>query len=440
MIPLSVLIFATVLFSLATNGANGSCSVQFRYPKPQMVVHFGSKHLLRETPDTLTGELYEKYDIYCKHGFQTQSYENIDGQHKELKCESNYYFYMDTPNYSTQQVNWISCSGSQSSRMFESFTKLPDCENEMTLVVGHDFKELGSLKNIAICYDLLKAKVKYVAYTAYPSKMKIIEKTQIGQLNSLGLDVEVSPTNAMFNAISTTDILNALKKDRQLKQLFGDETFEYTNLIQDNAFKGDFDESSMAVKMLNIVWLRALRSGNWRHLLNALDVANLNGKYDVRIGVSGVVKLPMLQSCNVTQQMLLELPNGDTVAVPSHIWAHIRHLPQQSEASINNATNDEFVAIAHNSPFVTNDQRQELCNSMCHEVPWLKDSLFMKLQNYPIYGVVQCCRVADVVDKLDYFPKSNGPPPSLDAPKYWILPRPPPPKFEVQDENDDEID
>jgi len=54
---------------------------------------------------------------------------------------------------------------------------------------------------------------------------------------------------------------------------------------------------------------------------------------------------------------------------------------------------------------------------MCNEVDWLKDTLFSKLQHYPVYGIVQCCRLSDVADKLDNFPKSVDVPADLKLPR-----------------------
>ncbi|XP_034484307.1 uncharacterized protein LOC117789364 isoform X2 [Drosophila innubila] len=329
-------------------------------------------------------------DLQCNyHVYQ------ITDPHLQLICDHNGFTKYLESHGSEVTVERLECADSQSLGMYESRTALPDCEDFMTLVVGFDFGELGSLKNVAICYDIVKQQLKYISYTAYPTNL--IEKTQEGQLDRLGLDVGVTYSNSMFKQISTLDITNGFSKDKQLKLLFGEETFEYQNLIQDMTFKSDL---STFENMLSIVWLRALRNGNWKHLLNALQKANLNGKYDVRVGVSGVVSLPMLQNCNETRQLTIDLENGDTVSVPAHIWAHIRAL----QPSLNGT--DEFVVVAHNSPFITNNERLGLCSSICEQVDWLKDTLFSKLQHYPVYGIIQCCRLSDVEDKLDNFPTS----------------------------------
>lgn len=136
----------------------------------------------------------------------------------------------------------------------------------------------------------------------------------------------------------------AMRNDKQFQTMFGEETFEYSNLIQDDAFGEILDEYK---SMLNILWLRPLRTGNWKNFLNALKIASLNTHYDVRVGVSGSASTPLYQNCNETRTLSISLSSGVTITVPAFIWAHVRALQPS-----NNST-DEFVAIGHNSPFVS---------------------------------------------------------------------------------------
>lgn len=68
----------------------------------------------------------------------------------------------------------IQCAHTQVSELYESLSAMPDC-TDMTLVFGNKFDEFRSIKNAAICYDLLGQKLKYAAYTAYPPKTRVIE-------------------------------------------------------------------------------------------------------------------------------------------------------------------------------------------------------------------------------------------------------------------------
>ncbi|KAM8719830.1 hypothetical protein ACLKA7_005970 [Drosophila subpalustris] len=249
--------------------------------------------------------------------------------------------------------------------MYESHTAMPDCEDFMTLVVGFDFGDLGTLKNIAICYNVANRQILYISYTAYPTNL--IQKFQAGSLGRLGLDVRVTFANEVFKEISTLDITNALRDDEQLNQLLDGETFEYQSLIRDKALKSDLNGFE---KMLSI------------------------------IGVSGIVNLPGLPNCNETRQLTIDLANGETVAVPALIWAHIR-----GQNTTRDATDAEFVVIAHNSPYASYSERRNLCNSMCQEIHWLTGTRFIKLQHNPNFGLVQCCRTSEIAHKLDHFPK-----------------------------------
>lgn len=145
---------------------------------------------------------------------------------------------------------------------------------------------------------------------------------------------------------STSNLNQAIQRDHQFQTMFGTETFEFSNLIQDDTFGNSLESYK---EMLNIVWLRALRNGNWRNLMSALKIANLvNGNYDVRVGVSGTVSTPITENCNETRSLTIQLESGITVDVPAFIWAHIRALKP-----LNISNNDEFVAVAYNSPFVS---------------------------------------------------------------------------------------
>lgn len=137
--------------------------------------------------------------------------------------------------------------------------------------------------------------------------------------------------------------MNAFRTDKQLSVVFGTGTFEYANLIQDDVFSQDLNEFE---GMISIVWLRALRNGNWRHFLNALRDASVHDKFDVNVGVSGTVAMPTLNACEDNRTLSIEVDSENTIIVPALIWAHIRNVGPALNAS-------EFVVIAHNSPFVS---------------------------------------------------------------------------------------
>lgn len=73
---------------------------------------------------------------------------------------------------------------------------MPDCNEYMSLVVGQNFGNLGSLKTAAMCYDIVKQQLKYVSYTAYPQKIKVLEKVKAAAISAQHIGI---------NNISFTD-------------------------------------------------------------------------------------------------------------------------------------------------------------------------------------------------------------------------------------------
>ncbi|XP_017872636.1 PREDICTED: uncharacterized protein LOC108620242 isoform X1 [Drosophila arizonae] len=410
---LNVFILGLIGVSLPFHSASQRCNLLTISPLPPLTVtQLGSKHWVSVTGPILTLESSESVDLYCESGFKYYipsygRYEEFNANRTTISCKRNRFILLD--HSSEPEVESVSCRDNAISPIFESRTSMPNCEGYMSLVVGRAFEEFGSLKRFAICYDIDKQQLKYISYTAYT---KWLEPTQAGQLNRLGLDIEVIYSQHLFKPYGSESVEAAFRDDRRLMSLFGAKTFEYATLIQDEPLssgQGEFKE------MLSIIWLRALLNGNWRHFLNALKSASINAKYDVNVGVSGTISLPTTIACNDSRQLSVELDSGYTVTVPALIWAQVRAVAPNANVT------EEFVIIAHNSPFLKIDERNELCESMCHEVPWLRQSLFGKLQQYPVYGLAQCCHVADVQHKLENFPKSQAAPNSRDLP-----PLPPP--------------
>lgn len=108
--------------------------------------------------------------------FKFSPYENRITEMKRIKltCKDNT-FYSDIVDYG---LNSIKCLGNRISPIYESKISMPDCNQYMSLVIGQSFGEYGSIKNVAICYDIVKQQLKYVSYTAYPSKIKVLEQVR----------------------------------------------------------------------------------------------------------------------------------------------------------------------------------------------------------------------------------------------------------------------
>ncbi|XP_001355341.3 uncharacterized protein [Drosophila pseudoobscura] len=399
MLPLYTLILGLSVLSILPEDVIGRCEMAIMDPAPVILTSFGSRHLLTDAQVPFVRDSYESVQMYCAGGFEVNggsyNWMKLKDTSEIFTCNLDHF---NSKKYPSHAISSVRCRGTTVSLMFESRTSLPDCGDHMTLVVAQDFGEMGSIKSAGICYDIVGLELKYVSYTAYPPKNRLIEKVQLGQLNVLGLDINVTYTKSLFKTVSPMVIEEYWKKDNQLKQLFGGVIFEYTSLVQDEDIRRQLAGYE---EMLSVVWLRSLRTGNWRLWLNALQAAiePAGSKFDIRLGVSGQLSMPLMRECNASRILSIELDNGHSpLKLPAHIWAHVRDLHPTGKAQ------DEFVVIGHNSPFFKAEDMNEFCPTMCEQVAWLKNSVFGSLRDYPAYGLVQCCRVQDVAHKLDNFP------------------------------------
>ncbi|XP_037725651.1 uncharacterized protein LOC119557141 [Drosophila subpulchrella] len=377
----------------------GTCKMEAGPNFPLVITQFGSKLLESDSIGTYEREDGETIDLYCGSGFSYQRSGYGEASSTKVKatmhCHSNGYFYDQRTDNPMSNVRCLKGA----LQMFESETSMQNCEGDMTLVLGHEFDGKGSIKSAALCYDILSSRMKYIGYTTFPTKNRIITKTQVGQLNDIGLDINVTYQKYLIKTVSQGEIDAYLAKERQLTQLFAGGTFQIGSLVQDEAvarqLRGYED-------MMSTIWMRALRAGNWKHWIQAMRDASDAIHFDVRLGVSGDLELPMAigRPCNASRSLKIELADGSSIPIPAHIWAHVHALEKTG------GVQDEFVLIGHNSPFLSSDNSSDFCPSMCDQVSWLRSSLFGSLREFPAYGLVQCCRVEDVASKLDNFPGS----------------------------------
>ncbi|XP_017112993.1 uncharacterized protein LOC108136394 [Drosophila elegans] len=388
-----------VLFAAAMHNSNveKTCQINTLKKAPLVVTTIGSKTLLSGYSDLIERNKSEEIDLYCGTGFLFKN----DGKNQffsdytteTLSCQKDGSFLfknheglrIDGDKKSVECINGVAA-------LFESRTSLPNCKEHTSFVLGHDFQEMGSIKSAALCYNIAGAQLKYIAYTTYPTKSRALEMSQEGQLNKLGFDINVNASDRFFKIASQADVDAFWGKEKQLTQMFGTGPFDYASLVQDEALGVDLAGYE---DMMSIVWLHNLRTGNWRHWLAALRSASESGdQFDIRLGVSGLIEMPESpDSCDLA----IDLADGSVLPVPAHIWAHVQALQPTGTPE------DEFVLVGHNSPFFRGGTSADFCPSMCEQVSWLRNTLFGRLHRYPINGLMLCCRVEDVAQKLDSF-------------------------------------
>ncbi|EDW52726.1 GM11220 [Drosophila sechellia] len=211
-------------------------------------------------------------------------------------------------------------------------------------------------------------------------------------INAVILGIMVISVLAQDASGTKSELAAYLAKE---KQFFTENTFQVGSLVQDELVSRHLVGYE---NLMSTVWLEVLRSGNWKHWTKAMHDA-IGVHFDIRLGVSGTVKLPTStgQSCNASRSLKIELLSGKSLPIPAHIWAHVQAVEKTGTGQ------DEFVIIGHNSPFYRSDL-SNLCPSMCNQVSWQRNTLFARLLEFPAFGLVQCCRVEDVAHKLDNFP------------------------------------
>lgn len=362
-----------LLCCIAAADVSDRCQLNLQSPYPVVVKRFGSKTaIVKRTLSSLYLSLNETITFHCPTGvtIYDYSYRNRDDNLKvksptaEVLCSDEGISFDDRILVQRPRTAGVTCNApiGQSLTLYESNSSLPGCDmpHASTLVVGYRLQGLGEIKLLGMCYDLAATRLRFTSFLAY-SQPNLLLETQAGnELDALHLDTYIGSLSKYLRFVSAEEFHTLFTNSKhQLGEHFEATHLDYDNLLQDKHQVKQFGEDYKDI--LSIVWLRSLRNGNWRRWQEALRAASdysadLRGsQFDVRIGVSGVVKLP--QTCNnsnnnntgiqVQQPLLLRGSDDLVLSVPEHIWAHVRALQPAGSAA------DEFVIVAHNSPYVS---------------------------------------------------------------------------------------
>ncbi|ALC49126.1 CG2233 [Drosophila busckii] len=414
---MKLMLFAFGVLVACCSSVSATCSLQLQDPVPIVVKHFGSKSaIIKKSINSVTLDLNETMTFHCPTGLcmQNRNYNNdltkINAITAEFKCTNEGInidgHTIDSNAYDT----YIRCCSDYSQTIYESNSSLPGCDSDaMSLLIGYSVQDLQDVKLLGLCYELGASRVRFVSFLAYAPSNLLLESRIEHELSALNFDTNIGNLIKYFRYPSEDQFQQLLRENqKQLGDLFNPQLFEYNSLLQDEK---QSKELASYKDMLSIVWLKQLRVGNWMHFINALRASSDAGaeRYDVRLGVSGVAAMPSSPNCNNTAMLQLKSSDDLSLQIPAQIWAHVRTLEPTGEPS------DEFVVVAHNSPYANIAELSSFCVDMCNEIPWLRNSLFGQLHLLPMYGVVHCCRI-DQLDKLTDFPVSHLPPPPPPLP------------------------
>lgn len=392
---------------LSVTGALAVCDLLVGEPRPIVVKKFGSKTaVVKHTLTNIQLSPNESITIHCPTGISISQYSGqpikIYADTTELLCSENGIYLDDRQIIEQHRSASVACSAGFTQTLYESNRSLSGCAADaMTLIIGYKLNGLPDVKKLGVCFDLASSRLLFISYLAYAPRNVLLERQTGQELDGLKLDTYLGSLSKYFSFPTKTDFQQMIDRQQQLGALYDGKLFEYDSLLQDAPLNKELSSYS---NMLSIVWMRALRTGNWLNWLNALRVASnhaddavYRGQFDVRLGLSGVATLPIAESCNATRPLLLLDSAGNApLPVPEHIWAHVRALQPTGTVA------DEFVVVAHNSPYYTVPELGSFCADICAEIPWLRESLFGQLHLVPQYGVVHCCRM-DQLQKLTDF-------------------------------------
>ncbi|KAH8396140.1 hypothetical protein KR222_004002, partial [Zaprionus bogoriensis] len=418
-----IIILFVLCAELAT--AQAVCELSLRSPLPIVVKRFGSKTaILKSSIQSIKLLANETIVFHCPAGltisddndYRSRNPTQINVATAELRCGEKGIELDETMIVQRMQRGVVHCNTAIGQTLYESRRSLAGCESDaMTLLVGHRLEAPGlvELKQLAMCYDLATMHLRFASFLAYPAHNMLLDASEQRrdlELDTLQLDTYVGSLDAYFGSSRSSSQVRSLLVEsgkRQLGVLFDAEHFESASLLQDEQQRKQLAEYE---SMLSIVWYRSLRTGNWKRFLDALRAATATGslKFELRIGVSGVVEMP--RTCNASSssnrrlqfESNIDLP---VLSVPAHIWAHVRQLqPSRGSSSSNGSSSaaDEFVVVAHNSPYANIVELSTFCSDICTEIPWLRDTSFVQLHLLPLYGVVHCCRLSDVLQLRDF--------------------------------------
>ncbi|XP_017476370.1 PREDICTED: uncharacterized protein LOC108366462 [Rhagoletis zephyria] len=378
------------------------CQLIVRRPYPLLIKNFGSKNItFRASGKGVTLNKGESVEVYCGSGLNIENSNgytqlpNNQYQTALLFCDENNYIRARGiyENRHESEVLRIYCSSSSSESLYESKRKLGNCEGSMSYVIGEKIPFLGTIKKLAMCYDIDNFALKYANYIAYQKK-DILISYEDNFDNDLEVDLEQKVDNLenYFDFMSQDSFTSS--RDRQQNVFFNAFKFDYDLIIQDEQLNKKFDSWNY---MLNTMWWSKLRQNNWRFFLDALEERTNSVKYRVYVGTYGNATLPATESSNGQPEAVAVQTDGLAVTAPLYIWAYLK--------SLSPGNDEDFVVLAHNSPYSQSPDHTEFCASdFCDDIQWLNDSRFGRLRRIPTFGYTFCCRAEEVAKVIDYFP------------------------------------
>ncbi|XP_036333155.1 uncharacterized protein LOC118744338 isoform X2 [Rhagoletis pomonella] len=405
-----------------------SCQLNVESPLPVLSKKFGSKRIvfkpLKTSIELKSGEsvmaycnngimykvqlpsipsYYSRYEARLNIPSDDVEFESkaLEANSAEITCDSLNQIGIKGKFDGSSKNIIIFCIPLSSPEIYESKTKLINCGNYESYAIGVPLQAVGIGNQIqaGVCYDLNKSSLKFVTFVAHlTSDVEVVDERKATNELTVTLDEKIASLENYYKFMSQ-EAFDAAREapDRCQIPLINAFKFDFASLLQDGPSNIDLNDYAY---LFNIMWWRQLRQQNWRYFLDALRERTRSDKYLVYMGTYGNASLPSVHRNygSFKPDIVSVSTENLTVNAPAYIWAYLKPLTHADEE-------EEFVVIAHNSPYVMNPGHTEFCSvDMCDKVEWLKTSTFGNLRRLPTLGYTFCCRPEEVAEIIKYFP------------------------------------
>ncbi|XP_065357671.1 uncharacterized protein LOC135951864 [Calliphora vicina] len=234
-----------------------------------------------------------------------------------------------------------------------------------------------------ICFNLNEWSLQTITYNIsnsgqkYDMEMLIdITKTELKSFQSLDEDLWNLKTTGSF-ALNENELQQQLTELSKTNHWLYLAAYEMSPIVQGASYEHYFKEY---LSILNTIWWRNLRLGNWKLFMNTLENYAYNNSFQLYTGTSGVVTIP---SNNIGDYNKLEIKNGYlNETIPAYIWTYLTSTDSQ---------NEDFIIVGYNSPYAEffNHNDVVFCPNICSEIPWLKE-IYSSFR-FSTAGIMFCC-------------------------------------------------
>ncbi|KAI8124984.1 hypothetical protein FF38_09491 [Lucilia cuprina] len=326
-----------------------------------------------------------------RYGYHTQYIEVLKNQTTiNLQCQNNQLYFnnslLQEEILECEKLNW---SIYDANKTYEWCDRNQSTKTFLLAVKSNQDHHILA----GICFNLNKWSLQTIVYNISNTEQRFnmemrrdITKTDLKSYKSLGDDLWNLKTTKNFE-LQDNELQQQLTDMSKTNPWLNLANYEISPIVQGVSYEYYFNEY---VNMLNTIWWRNLRLGNWKLFMNTLENYAYNNSFQLYTGTSGEVRFPRK---NLLDYDLLKIKNGYlNTTVPSYIWTYLTSTDNQ---------NEDFIIVAYNSPYAEFFTLNEVvfCPNICSEIPWLYE--IQSSFHYATAGIMFCCST-EFMQKTNY--------------------------------------